>query len=183
MDEDILIDFKFKQDKPGLGDVFLITGTEHPKYPAKTRNFEQLAHLGFEQLDDFFGILNEEESGDDVIVWLFPMIRGEEALQHAGPFDAVRLSYDALRNVPGKSAEVLQECYDLLRENFDVQVLLNGQPIASFEPVADKIAQVVNHWRAEGIEPGSEAALLLEDDEDWDDEDEDDLSYNDNEDR
>ncbi|PUZ24521.1 hypothetical protein GA0116948_105151 [Chitinophaga costaii] len=178
MDEDILIDFKFKQDRPGLGDLFLITGTEHAKFPAKTRNFEQLAHLGFEQIHDFFGILNEEEAGDDVIVWLFPMIRGEEAIQHAGPFDAVRLSYNALRNVPGKSVDVLEECYDLLLENFDVQVLLNGLPIAGFEPVSEKISQIVGRWRAEGIEPGSEAALLLEDDEDWDDED-DDFNYSD----
>lgn len=177
MDEDILIDFKFRQDKPGFGDLFLITGTEHPKFPAKTRNFEQLAHLGFEQLDDFFGILNEDETGDDVVVWLFPMVRGEEALHQPGPYDAVRLSYDALRNVPGKSVDILHECYDLLRENFDVQVLLNDKPVDSFDPIQQKINDIVEKWRAEGIEPGSEAALLLEDDEDWDDEDDDDLEY------
>ena len=173
MDEDILIDFKFKQDKPGFGDLFLVTGTEHPKYPAKTRNFENLAHLGFEQLDDFFGVLNEEESGDDVVVWLFPMIRDEEVLNHPGPFDAVRLSYSALRNVPGKAATILEECYDLLKENFDVQVIFNEKVITDFAPVEEKIEEIVTYWRGEGIEPGSEAALLLEDDEDWDDEDDD----------
>ncbi|HVI45691.1 MAG TPA: hypothetical protein VM802_12520 [Chitinophaga sp.] len=173
MENDILIDFRFAtKDKPRLGELFLITGETHPKFPPRNNAFEQLAPLGFEQLDDFFGILNEEEAGDDVLVWLFPMINGEEVFHHSGPFDAVRLSYSALRNTPA-NISLLQNCFESIQKMPDVEVFFDDKKISSFEPIKQKADEIVAHWRANNIEPGSEQSLLIEeDDEDWDDEDE-----------
>jgi len=170
MENDILIDFRSTREKPKFGDLFLIVGEEHPKFPPKNRAFEQLAPLGFEQLDDFFGILNDEEGGDDVIVWLFPMIRDEEVFHNSGPFDAARLSYSALRNAPGKLA-LLEACFDKMKAELDVTVFFEGNTIQSFAPVAEKAAEIIAFWREKNIEPGSDESLLQEEEEeDWEEE-------------
>lgn len=180
MENDILIDFRFAaKEKPRFGELFLITGEEHPKFPARNKAFAQLAPLGFEQLDDFFGILNSEESGDDVLIWLFPMINGEEVFHNSGPFDAIRLSYSALRNAPA-TISLLQDCFHTLKALPDVEVEFEGAPISDFSPVQKKADEIVAHWRANHIEPGSEQSLLIdeededddwEEDEDWQEED------------
>lgn len=170
MENDILIDFRFTKTKPGFGDLFLITGETHPKFAPRNNAFGQLAHLGFEQLDDFFGIFNSEEAGDDVIVWLFPMLNGEEVFHNSGSFDAIRLSYNALRNT-ADSLAILQACYDAFTTHLDTQALFEGKAINSFEPVRAKAGEIISYWRGNQIEPGSEASLLIDedDDEDWDD--------------
>ncbi|HEY8960438.1 hypothetical protein [Chitinophaga sp.] len=180
MENDILIDFRFAaKEKPRFGELFLITGEEHPKFPARNKAFAQLAPLGFEQLDDFFGILNSEESGDDVLIWLFPMINGEEVFHNSGPFDAIRLSYSALRNAPA-TISLLQDCFHALKALPDVEVEFEGAAISDFTPVQQKADEIVAHWRANHIEPGSEQSLLIdeededddwEEDEDWQEED------------
>lgn len=181
MENDILIDFRFAaKEKPRFGELFLITGEEHPKFPARNKAFAQLAPLGFEQLDDFFGILNSEESGDDVLIWLFPMINGEEVFHNGGPFDAIRLSYSALRNAP-VTISLLQDCFNALQALPDVEVEFEGSAISDFAPVQKKADEIVAHWRENHIEPGSEQSLLIDDDdadddweedEDWEEDDE-----------
>lgn len=172
MENDILIDFKFKaKEKPRFGDLFLITGDEHPKFPSKSKSFAQLAPLGFEQLDDFFGILNSEETGDDVLIWLFPMLNGEEVFLGSGPFDAVRLSYSALRNSP-VNISLLEECFLAFKNLPDTTVIFEDKPITDFAVVKAKVDEIIAHWRANGVEPGSDESLLIdeEEDEDWEDE-------------
>ncbi|SEW33767.1 hypothetical protein [Chitinophaga arvensicola] len=181
MENDILIDFRFAaKEKPRFGELFLITGEEHPKFPARNKAFAQLAPLGFEQLDDFFGILNSEESGDDVLVWLFPMINGEEVFHNGGPFDAIRLSYSALRNAP-VNISLLQDCFNAIKALPDVEIDFEGATISDFSPVQQKADEIVTHWRENNVEPGSEQSLLIdedgddedwEEDEDWEDSDE-----------
>ncbi|RFS24837.1 hypothetical protein DVR12_06490 [Chitinophaga silvatica] len=174
MENDILIDFKFRaKEKPKFGDLFLITGEEHPKFPPKNKSFAQLAPLGFEQLDDFFGILNSEDTGDDVLIWLFPMLNGEEVFLNSGPFDAIRLSYSALRNAPA-TISLLEECFRAFKSLPDTTVVFEDQPITDFSPIQAKANEVVAHWRSNGVEPGSEQSMLIEedDDEDWEDDDE-----------
>jgi hypothetical protein len=173
MENDILIDFRFAKEKPRFGELFLITGEEHPKFPPRNKFFAQLAPLGFEQLDDFFGILNSEDTGDDVLVWLFPMLNGEEVFHNSGPFDAIRLSYSALRNAPA-NISLLQDCFNAIKEMPDVEMTFEGSTISDFAPVQKKADEIVAHWRDNDIEPGSEQSLLVEEEEDdWEDEDED----------
>ncbi|WP_143305249.1 hypothetical protein [Chitinophaga vietnamensis] len=170
MENDILIDFRFTKEKPRFGELFLITGEDHPKFPPKNRAFEQLASLGFEQLDDFFGILNGEEEGDDVLVWLFPMQNGEEVFHNAGPFDSLRLSYSALRNAP-VNISLLADCYQQIKDVLNTEVFFEGKKIDNFGPVQQRADEIVAHWRSNNVEPGSEASLLIEEEEeDWDDE-------------
>lgn len=171
MENDILIDFRFRKEKPRFGELFLITGEEHPKFPPRSRTFEELAPIGFEQLEDFFGILNDEDKGDDVVIWMFPMVKDEEVFQHSGPFDALRLSYSALRNIPAHIA-LLAECFNQLKALLDADIYFEGQVITSFAPVEKKVDEVIAFWRENGIEPGSEESLLqdAEDDDDWEDE-------------
>ncbi|PSL46846.1 hypothetical protein CLV51_103831 [Chitinophaga niastensis] len=173
MENDILIDFRFvAKEKPRFGELFLITGEEHPKFPPRNNAFAQLAKLGFEQLDDFFGILNSEEEGDDVLIWLFPMINGEEVFHNSGPFDAIRLSYSALRNAP-VNISLLHNCFNTFKEMPEVEIEFEGNPISDFTPVQTKADEIVAHWRENKIEPGSEQSLLIDDEEeDWE-EDED----------
>ncbi|MBV8255438.1 MAG: hypothetical protein JO154_22755 [Chitinophaga sp.] len=182
MENDILIDFRFTKTKPGFGDLFLITGDTHPKFSPRNMAFEKLAPLGFEQLDDFFGILNTEETGDDVLVWLFPMQNGEEVFHNSGPFDAIRLSYSALRNTP-ETISVLEECFNTIKSALDTEVLLDGKPIQSFDPVQLKANEIVSYWRNNQVEPGSPASLLIDEDEDedWEDEDWDEDEWEDEE--
>lgn len=180
MENDILIDFRFAaKEKPRFGELFLITGEEHPKFPARNKAFAELAPLGFEQLDDFFGILNSEESGDDVLVWLFPMINGEEVFHNGGPFDAIRLSYSALRNAPA-NISLLQDCFNAVKALPDVEIDFEGTTISDFGPIQQKADEIVAYWRENNIEPGSEQSLLIDDDagdddweedEDWEDSD------------
>ncbi|CAL1516906.1 hypothetical protein [Chitinophaga sp. MM2321] len=173
MENDILIDFRFvAKEKPRFGELFLITGEEHPKFPPRNKAFEQLAPLGFEQLDDFFGILNGEEEGDDVLIWLFPMINGEEVFHNSGPFDSIRLSYSALRNAP-VNISLLNDCFNTLKDMPDVEVFFEENRIAAFDPVQKKADEIIAHWRANKIEPGSDQSLLIEEEEDWEEEDED----------
>lgn len=180
MENDILIDFRFAaKEKPRFGELFLITGEEHPKFPSRNKAFAELAPLGFEQLDDFFGILNSEESGDDVLVWLFPMINGEEVFHNGGPFDAIRLSYSALRNAPA-NISLLQDCFNAVKALPDVEIDFEGTTISDFGPIQQKADEIVAYWRENSIEPGSEQSLLIDDDagdddweedEDWEDSD------------
>ncbi|MFY0254873.1 hypothetical protein ACDQ55_13070 [Chitinophaga sp. 30R24] len=173
MENDILIDFKFTgRDKPRFSELFLITGQEHPKFPARNKIFAQLEPLGFEQLEDFFGILNGEETGDDVLVWLFPMINGEEALQSSGPFDAIRLSYSVLRNDPA-NISLLQECFDAILQLPDITADFDNNTIKDFAPIQQKADEIIAYWRQNQVEPGSAQSLLIEEEEeDWE-EDED----------
>ncbi|NLR80018.1 hypothetical protein [Chitinophaga eiseniae] len=170
MENDILIDFRFAKEKPRFGELFLITGEEHPKFPPRNKNFATLAPLGFEQLDDFFGILNGEDTGDDVLVWLFPMLNGEEVFHNSGPFDAIRLSYSALRNAPS-NITLLQECFNAIKGMPDVEVQFEDNTIRDFTPIQQKADEIVAYWRENDIEPGSEQSLLVEEeeDEDWED--------------
>lgn len=180
MENDILIDFRFTaKEKPRFGELFLITGEENPKFPARNKAFAELAPLGFEQLDDFFGILNSEESGDDVLVWLFPMINGEEVFHNGGPFDAIRLSYSALRNAP-VNISLLQDCFNAIKALPDVEIDFEGTTVSDFAPIQQKADEIVAYWRENSIEPGSEQSLLIDDDagdddweedEDWEDSD------------
>ncbi|PIE23315.1 MAG: hypothetical protein CSA62_07925 [Planctomycetota bacterium] len=164
-DRGLAIDLIFRGEGPEFGDLFLITGDEHPSFPPKSRLFAKLSDLGFEQIDDFFGIRSDSARGDDVAVWLIPVIDDEEAFHEPGPFDAIRLTFDALRH-PEDRAElfitaILRLARSLPVAAFDV-ARYRSVPEAELEAhVRRDIHDIHAHWHSRDIECGSAAAMRL----------------------
>ncbi|WP_422104714.1 hypothetical protein [Winogradskyella sp.] len=160
--EGINIDFHFNSDNPTFGDLFLIVGFENPDFLPNSREFEKLAGLGFEQTDDYFGIKNDTDIGDDVKLWLFPIIKGEEVYHDNGPFDAIRLSYVVLRNEQ-KTAKLFENTFNSIKSNLDVTPTFDRKQIESFEEIKKIIAKTIQYCKEElKVEPGSEEALQLD---------------------
>ncbi len=160
--EGIRIDFEFNSDKPTFGDLFLIVGFENPDRPHNSREFEKLAELEFEQVDDYFGIKNKTEIGDDVKIWLFPIINGEEVYHNQGPFDAIRITYGVLRN-DQKTAELYEKIFHSINSNLDVTPMFEGKRIENFEEINKIITKTIQYCKTElKVEPGSDKALQLD---------------------
>lgn len=160
--EGINIDFKFKNDKPTFGDLFLICGYGNPDFPANSKEFEKLSEIGFGQVDDYFGIKNQTEKGGDVLVWLFPIINNEVVHHNEGPFDAVRISYVVVRNKK-KKAELIEGIYKSFKENLDVDIYFENTQVDGFSAVSNKLTEVIEYCEKElNIEPGSDRAMELE---------------------
>jgi|SaaInl3SG_22_DNA_1037383.scaffolds.fasta_scaffold61245_1 hypothetical protein len=160
--EGISIDFKFNLDKPTLADLFLIVGYENPNFPPTSRDFENLQNLGFDQIDDYFGIRNTSDIGDDVKIWLFPIVNGKEVYHNEGPFDAIRLNYIIVRN--DEQTEVLfEKAFDSITTNLNVTPTLNGQPIDNYDNIKKTIKDAIQYCKQElKVEPGSDEALQLD---------------------
>lgn len=162
----IRIRLSFTDEKPTFVDLFLIRGFPHPHFPPTGRfSFAALEHLGFDQVDDYFGIPAYEEDGDDVKVWLFPLIKGKSVYHHQGPFDGLELSYDALRNPP-QNAELFLEVVSDFARHLPAQVHYSLRDLRLENPpdltvVRNDIAHLVAYWREQNIEPGSNEALLV----------------------
>ncbi|OEJ98613.1 hypothetical protein A8C32_05280 [Flavivirga aquatica] len=160
--EGIRIDFQFNSDKPTFGDLFLIVGFENPDRLPNSREFEKLAELEFEQVDDYFGIKNKTEIGDDVKIWLFPIINGEEVYHNKGPFDAIRITYGVLRN-DQKTAELYEKIFHSINSNLDVTPMFEGKRIENFGEINKIITKTIEYCKAElKVEPGSDKALQLD---------------------
>ena len=160
--EGIRIDFEFNSDKPTFGDLFLIVGSENPNRPHNSREFEKLTDLEFEQVDDYFGIKNSADVGDDVKIWLFPIINGEEVYHNEGPFDAIRLTYVVLRN-EHKTAELFEKVFHSINSNLDVTPQFEGKRIENFGEINQLITKTAQYCREElKVEPGSDKALQLD---------------------
>ena len=160
--EGIRIDFEFNSDKPTFGDLFLIVGFENPDQPHNSKEFEKLAELEFEQVDDYFGIKNKTEIGDDVKIWLFPIINGEEVYHNQGPFDAIRITYGVLRN-DQKTAELYEKIFHSINSNLDVTPMFEGKRIENFEEINKIITKTIQYCKTElKVEPGSDKALQLD---------------------
>lgn len=162
----VRIDIAFGADRPSFGDIFLICGERHPRFPPTTRaDFARLADLQFTQVDDYFGVPSLAEGGNDVVVWLFPLVNGAPVHHHAGPFDAVRLEYSILRNPARFSAHFLKCIRELAP--FGVSVLYRNRETELGVPpdlstVESDIDAVVQHWAAEGIVVGSDDAMEVD---------------------
>ncbi|MCC9074283.1 hypothetical protein LNQ49_22070 [Flavobacterium sp. F-65] len=160
--EYISIDFKFNQEKPSFGDFFKITGFSNPNFPSKNDMFLNFADLEIEQIDDYFGISNQDDEGDDVTLWLFPLIKNDEVFHHKGPFDGIRLQYDTLRNTTHKIA-VVEMVFESFKKHLDATILFNNNPIENFSVIKNNIDANIAFWRNKDIEPGSEDALMQDD--------------------
>lgn len=160
--EGINIDFEFNSKKPSFGDLFLIVGFENPNFPPSSKEFEKIVGLGFEQVDDYFGIRNYSDEGDDIKLWLFPVVNGEYVFHHHGPFDAIRVSYGVLGN-DQKTAELFENSFNVVTSNLDVTPTFDGKQIQSFEEIRSVIAQTTEYCRdILKVEPGSDEALQLD---------------------
>lgn len=162
----VSIDISFAASRPAFGDLFLICGDKHPKFPPSGKfAFDSLAELQFEQVDDYFGIRSLNDEGDDVPIWLYPLIKGEPVFHHPGPFDGVRLAYNILRN-PARHAEHYLNCVAEFAV-FGVGIRYRNRETDLGSPpnlsvVRADIDAVVRHWAAEGIEVGSSQALEMD---------------------
>lgn len=158
----ISVDFQFNSSKPIFGDLFLIVGFENPNFPPENKEFEKLQHLGFDQVDDYFGIKNKTENGDDVKLWLSPVINQKEVYHNEGPFDAIRLRYGIVRNTPDV-AELFEKTFKVILSNLDVTPTINGKPVGDFNEIKQKIDETIQYCRQElKVEPGSDKALQLD---------------------
>lgn len=118
--------------------------------------------MGFEQVDDYFGITNDSEIGDDVKIWLYPIINGEEVHHHEGPFDAIRLNYEIVRNDP-KTADLFEKVFNMITASLDVTPTFNGEPIEDYSNIKEAINDTIQYCRVElEVEPGSNDALELD---------------------
>jgi hypothetical protein len=165
--EGIAIDFCFEGAQPAFGDLFQIGGDSHPAFPPSGRfNFQALARFGFEQVDDYYGIKSSEQEGADVVVWLYPLVGGDEVCHHHGPYDGVRLAFNILRNSPRcarEFTEVVSTFAQTLpaRIRYPLRDLDLGNP-PDLSPIEKDIERVTRFWRSQGIEPGSVAALEVD---------------------
>lgn len=160
--EGISIDFQFNSDKPTFGDLFLIVGFENPNFLPNSREFEKLNKLGFEQTDDYFGIKNNTDTSDNVKLWLFPIIKGEEVYHNEGPFDAIRLTYVVVRN-DTNTADLFEKVFKAFSSNLDVTAKYDGKPIESYNAIQRTISEAIQYCRHElKVEPGSDEALQLD---------------------
>jgi hypothetical protein len=169
--EDVLyqgvsVDIAFVDPRPSFGDLFRVCGATHPRFPPTGDfGFERLADLQFEQVDDYFGVRSLTDEGDDVPVWLFPLVGGEVVDHHPGPFDGVRLSYNVLRNPEQRADHFLRCVQGFAACGAGVEYRTRGVPLGSppdLSPVRADIAVVVRHWAVEGIAVGSDDALAVD---------------------
>ena len=164
--QSININLRFENEKPKFGDLFMIRDFEHSEFPPSGKfNFEALAEFEFDQVDDYFGITSYEDEGDDVKIWLFPMIKGESVYHNEGPFDSIQLSYNVLRNPP-QDKELFLKVVSAFARHLPVQPFYELRGIELGNPpdlsmVESDINEVVEHWRKEGIEPGSSKAMRV----------------------
>ena len=142
--------------------MFLIVGYENPNFPPDSKEFENLQDVGFEQVDDYFGIRNYSDFGDDIKVWLYPLINGEEVYHNEGPFDAIRLNYIVVRN-DIKTEELFEKAFNSVTANLNVTPMFNGQTIDNYDNIKKRIGETIQYCRQElKVEPGSDEALQLE---------------------
>lgn len=160
--EGISIDFKFNSNQPSLKDLILISGKNNPNKLTDSNEFEKLNYLGFEQTDDYFGIKNNTDSGDDIKLWLFPLINGEDVYHNEGPYEAMRLTYIVLRNDPN-TANLFYKVFNAFRTNLDVSPTFEGRTVNNYEVIEKAINQTVQYCRQElKVEPGSGESLHLD---------------------
>lgn len=164
--EGIRINIFFAPERPNLGDLFLLCDIKSPKFPPSGKfKFDILADLQFDQIDDYFGIRALSEEGDDVVIWLCPLINEKPVYHHPGPFDGVSLSYSILRN-PIRRAYHFLKCVAEIAD-FGCRTLYRNRDIEIGSPphlsgVQADIDAVVSYWEAKGIEVGSDKALMID---------------------
>jgi hypothetical protein len=157
------VDIAFGPHRPKFGDLFQICGARHPNIPPTGNfTFDSLGDLQFEQIDDYFGVRALNDEGDDVPIWLYPLVEGEPVYHHPGPFDGVRLDYNILRNPARRADHYLMCVAALAKFGSSTFYRSRGQELGSppdLSMLRADIDAVRKHWSSQGIEVGSSEAL------------------------
>ena len=154
--EGVEVDLIFDAPGPTFGDLFTICGYENPNFPPlRDFPFDKFDDLQFSQVDDYFGVQSLTDEGDDVAVWLYPLVDGHIVHHHPGPFDGLRISYNVLCNPIRRS-----EHFFLVLETLSTELPVTiSVPI---DTIKEKVAQINEYWLKEGITPGSNEALEID---------------------
>lgn len=115
-------------------------------------------------MDDYFGVRSLTDEGSDVVVWLYPLVGGEPVHHHPGPFDAVRLEYNVLRQPPRRAEHFLRCVEAFAALGSEVVSRTRGVSLGSppdLGPVRADIDAVVRFWAARGVTVGTTAALRI----------------------
>tara|TARA_R110002073_G_scaffold336365_1_gene532530 strand:- start:129 stop:674 length:546 start_codon:yes stop_codon:yes gene_type:complete len=165
--EGVTVDFLFGSDKPGFGDLYEVCGESHPSFPpGDSFDFRPLADLRFSQIDDYFGIPSESDDGDEVVVWMFPLKSGQAVYHDSGPFDGVRLTYNVLCN-PTSRQPIFEQAITIMASvtrcspQYTAREVDLGSP-PNLSPLLADIDSIKKHWRDQGTEPGSSAAMQID---------------------
>jgi hypothetical protein len=160
--ESLTVDVVFNNDKPTFGDLFLICGLGHPRFLATGKfKLESIAAYGFEQVDDYFGIRSRDENGDDVTLWLYPLVKNKAVYHHPGPFDAVRLSYNMLRN-PWAKFELFLGVVQAWQALPDTELRYKSNQENALEQLYKDAKAIQKYWQEQGITVGSSEALEID---------------------
>ena len=162
----VSVEVAFEGKRPTFGDLFCICGEPHPRFPPSGNfNFESLEDLCFSQVDDYFGVRSLGEEGDDVAIWLYPILHGKPAHHSPGPFEAVRIEFCILRN-PVRHATHFLQCIERISA-FGSSVHYRSRDMSLGQPphlwrLKQDIDMIVEHWASQGILVGSGAALEVD---------------------
>lgn len=153
--EGVTAEITFPAPGPTFHDLLALCKLASPEdLPATGSAFSAHTGLGFDQIDDFYGVRSESGGGDDEIVFLAPIIDGKEVWHHDGPFEALRLRFNVLRTSPRHAAHFLKCVTDLST--------LTSDPAPDLVVLEGKINAIAAYWTKSGIKPGSDKALLVD---------------------
>jgi hypothetical protein len=154
--EGVVVDLIFERRGPMFGDLVTICGYENPHFPPpRDFRFDKYENLQFSQVDDYFGVQSLSGEGDDVAIWLCPIINGEVVNHHPGPFDGLRISYNVLRNPIQRSNHFLLVLETLSKE---LPVTMS----ISLGAAKEIVTQINEYWLKQGVTPGSDEALEID---------------------
>jgi hypothetical protein len=164
--EGVSIDVFFGPCRPTFGDLVLLTGESHPSFPSQpTLDFGSLADLQFEQVDDYFGVRSLADDGDDVVVWLYPLVRNTVVHHHPGPFDALRLDFSVLRNPERFATHFLRCVSEISARGSDCvyrsRALKLGVP-PDVSKLREDIGAIIRYWADQNVVVGSVEALEID---------------------
>ena len=166
--EGLNVDLVFEEAKPTLGDLLPLIGLASTQF-APTGRFplSNLGALSLDLIDDYFGIRSDSRLGDDVVLWLYPLIGAEPVTQHPGPFDGLRLSYSVLRNPKENFPQFLEVLENLATTLPGVlRYESRGNQELSLPDMSELLKKdfkkIKSRWKLRNITLGSSAALNVE---------------------
>src|SRR5262249_24585638 len=148
------------------GDLLLLCGESNARFlPSGKFAFERLSDLQFTQVDDYFGVPSLADDGTDVVVWLYPIVRGEPVERHRGPYDAFRLDFNVLRNPERHQRHYLRCVEEMASYGERVLYRSRGTPLGNppnLTPLRDDLRGITEQWASQGIAVGSQRALEID---------------------
>lgn len=162
--EGVPIEIRPQGRLPTADDLLQLQGTIDDDASDLDPRYRALESLGIRQVDDYYGLWNPTEEGD-VIVWLYPVVDGEDVYHHSGPYEALRFSYSPL-DYPEERRSVLFSIVRAFAKELDAQLTYRdtdyGSDVdAALERLSADIDAIVQYWRDRGIECGSYEARKI----------------------